>query len=254
MSSFSFKTGPPCFSNVVTDVRFLPDPKSLEEHHPYITGRHRVVADFLRSHCEFEPFFRELCARTSELMNDLARKGCRRINLAFGCTAGKHRSVFVAEALAQWLRANHQDFTVSVKHRDIPCDLLREDERFDGTNNETEDHNAAGHLFFEPSTSPHAASDEFSWNPPPSGTMAGPMLQCTYYPDQNRIEFSERNRNSPCTSVVHDVLGNGLANLKSLRERRALSTGRAGEELSGAHKIRKMISSSDLSMKQPNSV
>ncbi len=231
---------------MVTDVRFLPDPKNLEEHYPYVTGRHRVVGEFLRNHCEFEPFFRELCGSVSNLMNDLIRNGCRQINLAFGCTAGKHRSVFVAEALAQWLRANHKDITVSVQHRDIPCDLLGEGELLDGARTDSDEQDGAGHLQLESSMS----AGQTLYNQP----ATGPMLQCTYDRDRQRIEFSERNRNMACTTLVHNVLGNGLVNLKSLRERRALSTGRGGEEYSSAHKFRKMLGANDLPLKQPNTV
>lgn len=245
VSSFSFKTGPPCSCNVVTDVRFLPDPKALEEHYPYITGRHHLVENFLRSHHDFEPFFESLCASTQRVMGDLARRGCDRINLAFGCTAGKHRSVFVAEALADWLRKNHEDVNVRVQHKDMPLDddcmdvFGSQDDLYNST---TVDADSLGSMLADLHSG--GGQQETAHTPMENNihmiTPEMPMLHCTYFPDQNRFEISERSNSLPCAGMVNNMLGNGLSNLKSLRLRRATSSGREDLFSSSANKARKM--------------
>lgn len=247
VSSFSFKTGPPCSSNVITDVRCLPDPKVLEEAYPYITGQHPEVKTFLRGHSGFQPFFDELCATTSRVMRDMARCGYERINLAFGCTAGKHRSVFVAEALAEWLRNTHGGVTVRVEHRDMCCDEDMTGSSASSASTESYDSGTADiDMTFMGESSPTGSvgCDEAAEQPEITYGKwhDGPVVQLSYHPDQNRFEISEHSKWKPCSTAVHNVLGNGIANLKSLRNRRAHSAAEPQSTPSGGghNTIRRM--------------
>lgn len=239
MSSFSFKTGPPCSSNVVTDVRFLPDPKALEQDYPYITGRHPVVEDFLRGHHEFQPFFDELCASTSRVMRDLTRRGCQRITLAFGCTAGKHRSVFVAEALAEWLRANHGGVNVKVQHQDMPCE---EDEVMSGSSTSSSAEYEAASNDVDSEMVEQGEHEPANSSGQQDGWHAGPLIQCTYVVEEKKFEFSEGSKRVPCSSMMNGILANGLDNFNKIRrQRRAKSGGGEDDYVShGSHKVRRM--------------
>mmetsp|Transcript_13531 Transcript_13531/g.33132 ORF Transcript_13531/g.33132 Transcript_13531/m.33132 type:complete len:191 (+) Transcript_13531:823-1395(+) len=179
------------------------------------------------------------------MLRDLKTRGCDRVNLAFGCTAGKHRSVFVAEALAEWLRATHRGVNVRVQHQDMPAEVPNGAEDRSGSSTvssaSTESCESAHSADAFPESDAMQAEYEPAHAPPPESKWhAGPVLKCTYHPDQNRFEISEHSKCKPCAVV--NVLSNGLSNLKSLRLRRAKSGARDEDYLasSGACKVRRM--------------
>uniref|UniRef100_A0A6T8P282 RapZ C-terminal domain-containing protein n=1 Tax=Hemiselmis andersenii TaxID=464988 RepID=A0A6T8P282_HEMAN len=251
VSSFSFKTGPPCAANLVIDVRFLPDPRQLEQQHQGITGRHEVVRDFLREDGTFEPFFNELTRSANKVVHEMGSRGCPKVLFAVGCTAGKHRSVFVAEALAEWLKENRVGSNVRVCHRDLeggrdrskgkcPCPADKERAR-------SADENLAFEMEMDEDEdlSPVPTRPPKSASPPGEIWGPGPVLECTYCPDTMRLDIRDRSMSMPCVHVVDSVLGNGLMNLKHLRERRAMSD--RPEPASAVYKMRKIMSEGDTS-------
>jgi hypothetical protein len=205
VSSFAFKTGTPDV-NVVLDVRFLPDPRLLEETNPDLTGKHRAVEDFIRANSCFDRFFAILTERLTGVLQDMRNRGHCKVGVAFGCTAGRHRSVFVAEHLARWLREQMNLQKVFVRHRDMGCDsLIRSD-------------------------APLVLCGDFNATPD-SGEIpdafcatCGPRIQCTYHPDTLTLEtFECPGLQCPesAREQVSVVLGSGLSRLRVLREKRA---------------------------------
>ncbi|MBT4769181.1 MAG: RNase adapter RapZ [Rhodospirillaceae bacterium] len=113
--SFAFSKGLPREADLVFDVRFLKNPHyevALREK----TGRDRQVADFVTSDTGFAAFFDGLTGLLLPLLPRFEREGKSYLTIAIGCTGGRHRSVFVAEKLASWLREQEQ--RVSLLHRD----------------------------------------------------------------------------------------------------------------------------------------
>ncbi|MFC5994225.1 RNase adapter RapZ [Pseudonocardia hispaniensis] len=115
--SFGYKYGLPMDSDLVVDVRFLPNPHWIPELRPH-TGRDADVRDYVLSQEGAEEFI----ARYLELLHLVSagyrREGKRYLTVSVGCTGGKHRSVAISEELARRL-AGAEGVTVSVAHRDL---------------------------------------------------------------------------------------------------------------------------------------
>ena len=113
--SFGYKRGIPRESDLVFDVRFLPNPFYIKEIRAY-TGMEAPVRDYVMSKEETRAFLVHLYALVDYLIPLYQKEGKRRLMIAIGCTGGAHRSVAISEALGAHLRAMGQ--TVSVTHRD----------------------------------------------------------------------------------------------------------------------------------------
>jgi UPF0042 nucleotide-binding protein len=118
--SFGFKHGIPVDSDLLFDVRFLPNPHfvpGLREH----TGRDREV----RAYLDRAPATREFLDRTLNLLQFLipqyVAEGKTYLTIGIGCTGGRHRSVMIAEALKKGL-AGLEGVQLRVRHRDIAVD------------------------------------------------------------------------------------------------------------------------------------
>jgi RNase adapter protein RapZ len=114
--SFSFRFGLPREADLVLDVRFLANPHYDPNLGP-LTGLDTPVATFVAKDDGFEPFFESLTGLLGPLLPRYAAEGKSYLTIAVGCTGGRHRSVFVAERLAAWLRDQGQ--RLSVDHRDL---------------------------------------------------------------------------------------------------------------------------------------
>jgi RNase adapter protein RapZ len=116
-ASFGFRNGVPEDSDLVFDVRFLPNPHFVPEFRA-LTGRDPRVAKYIRSF----PQTREFISRISDLLVYLlphyVHEGKSYLTIAFGCTGGQHRSVMIAEEVGQRLR--RAGYRVKVMHRDSP--------------------------------------------------------------------------------------------------------------------------------------
>jgi UPF0042 nucleotide-binding protein len=115
--SFGFKNGVPLDADMVFDIRFLPNPHFVPEFRKK-TGLDPQVAAYI---CSF-PQTREFLTRVLDLMLYLlphyVAEGKSYLTVAFGCTGGQHRSVMMAEEIANQLkRAGYQ---VKALHRDMP--------------------------------------------------------------------------------------------------------------------------------------
>ena len=213
VSSFAFKTGAPD-ANLVLDVRFLPDPRPLMEEIPALDGTHDAVEDFIRTRSRFDQFFEVLKGQIAAVVNDLRSRGCNRVEFAFGCTGGQHRSVFVAERLASWLREHLGHGKVHVMHRELSPRTV---DSLDLTPNLT----FSAHLDIC-----HSCSLGFNsgFNSPASSTSSssGPSFTCTYQPDSDTIHIEEELaiRHSLTSQDMGAMLGSGLDRVKALREKR----------------------------------
>ena len=114
--SFGYKRGIPRESDLVFDVRFLPNPFYIKEIRAY-TGMEAPVRDYVMGKEETRAFLVHLYTLVDYLIPLYQKEGKRRLMIAIGCTGGAHRSVAVSEALCAHLRAMGQQ--ASVTHRDV---------------------------------------------------------------------------------------------------------------------------------------
>lgn len=114
--SFGYKRGIPRESDLVFDVRFLPNPYYIREIRAY-TGLEAPVRDYVLGKEETQAFLRHLYDLVDYLIPLYQREGKRRLMIAIGCTGGAHRSTAISEALGTHLRKSGQ--SVNVTHRDI---------------------------------------------------------------------------------------------------------------------------------------
>lgn len=115
--SFGFKHGLPLAADLVFDVRFLPNPHFVPALRPQ-TGRDRPVAAFLERQPATAQLVRRLTSLLRFLVPQYVAEGKSYLTVAIGCTGGRHRSVYVAEALRRGLPAV-PGVTTRVRHRDV---------------------------------------------------------------------------------------------------------------------------------------
>ena len=114
--SFGYKHGLPVDVDVVLDCRFLPNPHWVEELRP-LTGLEAPVRDHVLGQPAAGEFLRHLEELLDLLLPAYVAEGKAYLTIAFGCTGGQHRSVVIAEAVADSLRARRLDPVVL--HRDV---------------------------------------------------------------------------------------------------------------------------------------
>lgn len=114
--SFSYKHGIPRSADIVFDVRFLRNPHYAEALRP-LTGLDAAVGEYILQDERFTATFDRLRDLTLSTLPWYREEGKRLLTLAVGCTGGKHRSVFMAERLAEAL--SKAGVAVGVRHREI---------------------------------------------------------------------------------------------------------------------------------------
>jgi UPF0042 nucleotide-binding protein len=115
--SFGFKNGVPAEADLVFDVRFLPNPHFVPEFRK-LTGRHPKVAKYVRQFPQTQEFLDKAEDMLKFLLPHYIEEGKSYLTVAFGCTGGQHRSVFIAEEMKKRLEAaGHR---VKTAHRDMP--------------------------------------------------------------------------------------------------------------------------------------
>lgn len=107
VTSFSYRQGLPRDADLVFDVRFLANPHYDPDLRP-LTGRDAAVADYVAGDAGFQQFFDGLTGLLLPLLPRYAAEGKSYLTIAVGCTGGRHRSVFVAEKLAAWMKDQGQ--------------------------------------------------------------------------------------------------------------------------------------------------
>ncbi len=114
--SFGFKHGIPTDADYVFDARFLPNPFWEKELKPY-TGLEQPVKDFLSSQPIVTKFVWQINSFMMTWLPHLERNNRSYVTIAIGCTGGKHRSVYIAELLANNFRKEQKD--IQTRHRDL---------------------------------------------------------------------------------------------------------------------------------------
>lgn len=116
ITSFGFSRGMPPVADLVFDMRFLHNPHWDPELRPQ-TGRDAPVGEFIRKDPAFDEAFGRIRDLILQLLPRYQAQGKAYVNIAFGCTGGRHRSVFTAEQMAAALR--DAGYSPSVLHRNL---------------------------------------------------------------------------------------------------------------------------------------
>ena len=121
--SFGFKYGIPADSDLVFDVRFLPNPYYVEGLRAK-TGNDKEIQDYVFQFQEARVFVEKLEDMLNFLIPNYITEGKNQLVIAVGCTGGKHRSVTLANELYRRLSVR-KEYGVKIEHRDIGKDALR---------------------------------------------------------------------------------------------------------------------------------
>lgn len=116
IQSFGFKHGLPREADIVMDVRFLKNPHWDVKLRPF-TGKEPAVAAHIEQDSSLDGFMRHFKDLIAPLLDRYAHEGKNYLTIAFGCTGGKHRSVYVAEKMAEFLSG--KNVLTAIEHRDI---------------------------------------------------------------------------------------------------------------------------------------
>ena len=116
VTSFGYRNGVPPDSDLVFDVRFLPNPNYIPRF-KNLTGRNPSVARYIRSFPQTLEFVERISELLIYLLPHYIREGKSYLTIAFGCTGGQHRSVMMADQIRKNLA--EAGFKAKVNHRDI---------------------------------------------------------------------------------------------------------------------------------------
>jgi UPF0042 nucleotide-binding protein len=116
VTSFGYRNGVPPDSDLVFDVRFLPNPNYIPRF-KHLTGTNPAVAKYIRSFPQTKEFIKRISDLLVYLLPHYIREGKSYLTIAFGCTGGQHRSVMMAEQIRRNLA--DEGFKAKVTHRDI---------------------------------------------------------------------------------------------------------------------------------------
>jgi UPF0042 nucleotide-binding protein len=121
--SFGFKYGIPVDSDLVFDVRFLPNPFYIPELKKF-SGNDQQVSDFVMNHDVTREFLAKLDDMLEFLIPNYLKEGKRQLIVSIGCTGGRHRSVTIANAVYEKLR--ERGHNANIDHRDIDEDVHKD--------------------------------------------------------------------------------------------------------------------------------
>lgn len=114
--SFGFKYGLPSDADIVMDVRFLPNPFYVPEL-KHQTGNDQAVQDYVMNSPLAQKFYSHFKSLLETSLPGYIKEGKSSLTIAVGCTGGQHRSVTIANKVAQDLKTD--GYTVNVHHRDV---------------------------------------------------------------------------------------------------------------------------------------
>ncbi len=121
--SFGFKYGIPSDSDIVMDVRFLPNPYYVDGLRAK-TGNDKEIQDYVMQFDDAKIFLDKLEDLVKFLIPNYIAEGKNQLVISIGCTGGKHRSVTLANELYKRLESE-KDYGLKIEHRDIGKDALR---------------------------------------------------------------------------------------------------------------------------------
>ncbi len=109
--SFSYKAGLPADNSgngggFIFDCRALPNPGKIDKYKP-VSGKDKPVAEYLAAQSEVTEFNDNVTSLVSQSVEKYISRGFTHLMVSFGCTGGQHRSVYCADNLAKFLKANY---------------------------------------------------------------------------------------------------------------------------------------------------
>ena len=116
VTSFGYRHGVPADSDLVFDVRFLPNPNYIPEF-KNLSGKHPSVARYIRSFPQTQEFIERISDLLVYLIPHYIQEGKSYLTISFGCTGGHHRSVLIANEIRKRLAA--AGYRVKETHRDV---------------------------------------------------------------------------------------------------------------------------------------
>lgn len=118
INSFGYKYGTPLDADLVFDIRFLPNP-NYEPSLKQLTGIDPEIKEYVLNNEVTEEFLEKLAPLMDYMLRMYVIEGKSNLIVGIGCTGGRHRSVALAEWLADRYRSGEYDYNVIVRHRDI---------------------------------------------------------------------------------------------------------------------------------------
>lgn len=116
VSSFAYPKGLPRDADLVFDVRFLRNPH-YDENLKAKTGREEGVGEYIMRDPVFNSSWDKISSLILTLLPEYKKEGKSYLTISFGCTGGKHRSVFIAEKLGALLK--EKNYKVNIHHREL---------------------------------------------------------------------------------------------------------------------------------------
>jgi UPF0042 nucleotide-binding protein len=116
VNSFGYRHGVPADSDLVFDVRFLPNPNFVT-HLKHLNGGDPEVIEYMNAQDDTGAFLNHFRGFLDYLMPQYEREGKAYVTIAIGCTGGRHRSVFITNAIADHFAKTGSH--VKVTHRDV---------------------------------------------------------------------------------------------------------------------------------------
>ncbi|OFW83080.1 MAG: RNase adaptor protein RapZ [Alphaproteobacteria bacterium GWF2_58_20] len=114
--SFGFPHGVPREADIVLDARFLRNPHYDPILRP-LTGKDAAVGEYVARDPDYPAFINNITQLIDPLLPRFQQEGKSYLTIAIGCTGGRHRSVFIAETLAEWIR--DKGYPVGTNHREL---------------------------------------------------------------------------------------------------------------------------------------
>jgi RNase adapter protein RapZ len=116
VNSFGYRYGVPADSDLVFDVRFLPNPNYIPAF-KHLTGKHPSVARYIRSFPQTAEFISRITDLLVYLLPHYVGEGKSYLTISFGCTGGHHRSVMIAGNICK--RLAKAGYRAKETHRDV---------------------------------------------------------------------------------------------------------------------------------------
>ena len=116
VNSFGYRHGVPADSDLVFDVRFLPNPNYIPAF-KHLTGKNPSVARYIRSFPQTAEFISRIADLLVYLLPHYIAEGKSYLTISFGCTGGHHRSVMIASEICKQLAA--AGYRAKETHRDV---------------------------------------------------------------------------------------------------------------------------------------
>ena len=118
LSSFAYKKAIPLDIDFIFDVRELPNP-FYKDDLKNLTGLDKPLKEYLLNFEETKEIIQDITSFLRPRIKKYELQGRKYLAIGFGCTGGRHRSVFITEEIANIIKNNNNDLHVSTFHREL---------------------------------------------------------------------------------------------------------------------------------------